>query len=176
MIFKNILDMITYSLQHEFDKSFTTIAKEAQMNVETIIQINSGKKYYREYLAYPLREKDVYVNVAQITGELKSNDSISEIARRNNASFAFVKQLSKKFEHIERLPDSRKSFSLGELREIKRLLAASNLSLREISRRYGACLNVIMGINNGSIKRFKEDGEHYPLRRRMKAPVSTNRR
>jgi hypothetical protein len=56
-------------------------------------------------------------------------------------------------------------FTYEQVTEIINLLQTTNLSLRAIAKQYNVNHNSIMGINNGSAKRYLRDGISYPIRK-----------
>ena len=188
---KETVKQLIYSLQYEFDKSILQISKEYEVEKSVVHDINNGKLHRIDGKKYPLRQGRVFSNidiyVPEVIKLLKDNSlQQKEIARKFNVSTSWVSSINKG--RIYRQPNEeypirqnyqcsnggRKSFSPNEIREIEDLLENHlDVSIRKISLMYETSVNTIQNINSGSIIKFRQNHNKYPLRKTT--PVSTIR-
>lgn len=172
---------LVYSLKYELNKTLNDISKEYNIDISHLKDIDQGKSYFKDWLIYPIRS-DKIVNslskdVPQMIKLLQTTDlSQKEIARKFNIGVSAIsninlgklyKQDNIKYPIRENCQSNkRKSFSPDEINEIEYLLRSSTLSMRSIAKRYETVVNIIMGINNGFIKKYHKDNLVYPIRKR----------
>ena len=90
---------LIYSISHELDKSLTDIAKEYELSISYVKEINLGTSRWRNYLKYPLRAsysyRVGYKNFEKIVFDLQNSTlSQKEIAQKHNVSVNVVSQIN----------------------------------------------------------------------------------
>lgn len=170
---------IKYSLKYELDKTLTQIAEEYQIDCSNLNDINQGKIHKYENETYPLRKgkiTPVSIYVDEIINLLiNSNLSQKDIARKFNVSAASISNINqgksfKKDDIIYPLRNNyqgknkRECFSPDQLILIEDELKNNTKSMRQIAKEFECSVNVIIQINNGSIKKYRKNNIKYPLR------------
>lgn len=180
----SISDIIVKQIQMDLINtrmSYSKISNKYEVSKRTILRINSGEQRRDDCLDYPLR-KESNINgkltkqqVIEIIDKLKHTYLFSgEIGELYNVDCHTINNINKGILHKiegENYP-IRKWKSCGEkspvtyeqVSEIYDLLKDSNLSFREIAKRYNLKLNFIMGLNRGTFKKYKRDNVLYPIR------------
>lgn len=154
-------------------KTFTNIAKKFGCSQEVISAINSGNRYRKDSLIYPLRNTDnrySYSKLKQIRYSLKyeldlslkdiSNKykvDCSQVSKINQGKIYFVKN--------EKYPLRNKRFTDLDDETVDKIIEDiinSDLCLSDIAAKYNISRTRISGINQGA--HYIKDGLNYPLR------------
>lgn len=177
-----LIKQIHYSLQYESDKSMPRIAKEYHVDLSQINLINQGRLHALPGKSYPLRSgcpfslnKDKVDDI--ITALQNSEEQMKDIARHYNVSQTFISGINKG--NLYRRDDisypirqtyqgfgnKRVCFSPDELIEIKKDLRSTSKSIRAIAKEHETSYQTIMNINNGTILKYHNNKDRYPLRK-----------
>lgn len=174
------IDALTFDLKNTCI-SFVKLAEKYgfKSNV-SICEFNSGITYVRD-IEYPIRkhpiigkltEKDVddIINILKYTYR-----SYENIALQFNVECRTISRINKGIFHRRNYIEypireskpvkSNTKFTYEQVTDIMCLIANTNLSLREIGRRFGGTYEDIVNIKNGTIKIYRRNGIIYPLRK-----------
>ena len=154
-------------------KSFSNIARKYGCSYEVISAINSGKRYRRDSLSYPLRNTNAqydYDTLKQVRYSLKyeCDLTLKDIATKYNIDCSQVSKINQgKIYYVygEEYPLRKKRKTDMDnclvdmvIEDIKH----SNLSLSEIAVKYNISRVRVTNINQGVY--YHRDSIHYPLR------------
>lgn len=173
----------------ESDLTFIDIGKKYNINKGIISKINCGKVYRLDLFNYPLRPlyqgKKVLTPQQEIEVKNLIKNSIltfNEIAEQ----YHILPEMVAKINCGERYKDekeqyplrtshiSKKHLSPETLSWIQDKLKEGKMSLNAIARELSISVCTIQGINNGTIKCYRNLDIEYPIRRfNPKKPVST---
>lgn len=161
--------------------SYSKISDKYKVSKKTVLRINSGKQRKDNSLDYPLR-KEPNINgklteqqIIEIIDKLKYTYLFSgEIGELYNVDCHTINNINKGILHRvdgENYPirewkssGEKSPVTYEQVSEIYDLLKNSNLSFREIAKRYDLKLNFIMGLNRGTFKKYKRSNISYPVR------------
>lgn len=161
--------------------SYSEISDKYEVSKKTVLRINSGKQRRDDSLGYPLR-KEPNINgklteqqVIEIIDKLRHTYLFSgEIGEIYNVDCHTINNINKGILHRiegETYPirkwkscGTKSSVTYEQISEIYNLLKNTNLSFREIARKYNLELNFIMGLNRGTFKKYRRDNITYPIR------------
>lgn len=162
--------------------SLNTIADKYNISKRTIIRINSGISYQDIEETYPIRKnpnitgKLTEKNVNEIIELLRfTYRSYEDISKQYNVEYHAISKICQGISHKKNNIDypirnyknsGIEIFTYEQVTEIIYLLQNTSLSHRKIAKRYNVAKNVIIGINNGTTKRYKRKEYIYPLRKR----------
>lgn len=161
--------------------SFSTLGEKYKVSKRTIVRINNGTFWAKIDREYPIRK------TSNPNGEL-SSEQINEIIDILQHSYRFSTDIGNQFgvsgstirkinfgeiHHqigidypIRKYKNSGKPlFTYEQILEITKLLTTTNLSLREIARKYNVNHSSIININSGKSKRYRLPNYTYPLRK-----------
>lgn len=169
-------------LLKETTLSLSEIAKRFNTSRRTIMRINQGLHYEKIGEVYPLRKEPLPngkltdSQVQEIIEILKfSYRQYEDIGKQYGISISDVKQINSGDVHrqenesypIRKYKNSGKpNCTYEQVTEIIELLKSTNLSCRQLAKKYKIELQTVYFINNGTAKRYRRDGENYPLRKR----------
>lgn len=169
-------------LLKETNLSLNEIAKKVGVCKSTVNQINQGKSFVDKNLDYPIRKEknisklsdpDILQQIYILLKEGKI--STQKIAEKFGAQRLAIENINNGKTHynanwdypIRKTPAWKHKLTSKEVDEIIYLLKNTNLSFREISRRYNLDThNTICYINNGKCKTYKRNDIEYPIRKR----------
>ena len=159
--------------------SLNQLADKYKCSKKTILRINNGTSYRQDSETYPIRK------VPLQNGDLSEEDAIEiinilktsfrnyeDICSDYGVGINAIKEINSGKSHrqdnedypIRKFKNSgNPRFSKKDVIEISDLIANTNLSLREIARRYNCQKTLIVNIKNGS-NRYRIEGYKYPLR------------
>lgn len=159
-------------------KSYSQIAYEYKTNKKTVMNINNGIRYVQEGYTYPLRknkningkltEDDVDAIIYELEHSYESNTSIGA---KFNVSEHTIREINTGKAHkrsnitypIRSINAVRSKVNYNQLMEIIALLKNSDLSMREIAKRYNINHHIVLNINRGSNIYHRKDIT-YPIR------------
>lgn len=176
---EELIKQLYYSLKYELDKSLQEIAKEYNIDYSQLSEINNGKLHARPWATYPLRKsKEIKIQeiLSNIINDLE-NSSLSqkEIAKKYNVCQNTVSNINLGFAWR----DEKRSYPIRNnkngkynhtcispdlLNSIYEDLKNTSLSMKKIADKYEIPAATIKGINNGSIKKYRNDYYKYPIR------------
>lgn len=173
---------LVYSLKYELDKTMGDIAKEYDIDISNLNNINQGRIRWRSWLQYPLRQGKIYNPgcryILEIIDLLKnSNKTQTEIAKQFNISKNTVSQINLGKSYAQEGVDypirkdyhacgTRKhTLTPNEVREIEQLLQTTDISCTKIAEKYEISASIIRNINNGNVKKYYNPKLTYPLRK-----------
>lgn len=179
---KDLFNRLVYSLKYETNKSMREIAKEYKMDLSQVSEINQGNSHKKEWLTYPLRTGKVYSKLYQYADEiidLLQNTSMpqKDIAKKFNCTPSAISSINKGRcfqkgnlsyplrDNYQEGVNKRKSFSPSEIEDIESYLENSNISMRKIAAIYDTSIATIQNLNNGAIKKYRNENKKYPLRK-----------
>ena len=174
------IKQLTYSLKYELDKSLQQIAKEYEIDLSYLNDINQGRAWYRDYINYPIRlgkMKKAEIIHPQIKNLLKNSTlSQKEIAQKFNVSQMTVSEINqgkrgydKNIEYPIRKNyhknNKQTTLSPDIIDEICNTILNTNISLKEISKTYEVSYATILNINSGKTIKYRNEKKYkYPLR------------
>jgi group I intron endonuclease len=181
---------LVYSIKYESDKSLKDIAKEYDLDLSYVIEINTGVSRWRSYLNYPLRDSfchrsgyKVYDDVVYdlLNTQLQQKD----IARKHNVSCSVVSQIntgetykqnnmSYPIRQNKQSTQKKRTLSPNEVKKVFDELIQTKKSCSQIAEELCCHPSTVRGINNGEIIKYRNEEFTYPLRK-FKTPVSTIR-
>lgn len=169
---------LVYALKYELDKTMEDIAQEYQIDKSQLSEFNNGKTHFMDWVTYPIRiSKEVKVDsvVNDIIYDL-INTSITqkEIAKKYNVSAMTVSNINTGTRHKQDELDYplRKGGKNGGftclspdiVQAIREELKNTKLSMNKIGEKYEVPSRTVAGINNGSIKKYRDENIKYPIR------------
>ena len=163
-------------LLQETDIPQTEIAKQYNINIGIVNQINSGKKYrLLEENQYPIREKKILPlsteTVEVIIALLQQGYGNAEIAKMFNGevkpgTISAInigdKHKSPKYSYPIRKKTNEKIKKQEQAEKIKYLLEEGKLNNKQISEIIGCDPSIVSRINYG--KTYKDENRKYPIR------------
>lgn len=176
----DLIKQLTYALKYELDKSLKAIAGEYHIDASQLSEINTGKIYYREYVTYPIRaskEQKIQEILPDIIVDLcHSQLTQKEIAKKYNISQMTVSninlgthwhnnQLSYPL-RVNTQNSKTSTISRDLLLVIINDIKTTTLSMAAIGRKYDVNARTIVGINSGSIKKYRLENIQYPIRQK----------
>lgn len=155
------------------NKTFANIAKKYGCSEEVISSINTGKRYKKDHLLYPLRNTDTRYSldlVKQVRYSLKYelDLTLSDIAARYNMDRSQVSAINQGHAYYISsakypLRDKRKrDLSEAQLLLIVDDIQNSEMSMSEIAAKYNVSRAAVSGINYGI--NYHNEALEYPLR------------
>lgn len=159
------------------------IASKYNISAEAISEINLGKRYYNEFLTYPLREppkpKGPGSGINNPSAKFTSNQSLKEIykdledsilsleeiAKKYNVSYTTISKINRGITYFQKnysYPIRKKKKNLTDYESIIQLLLTTNLSFTEIGKKFNLSCSTIGRINNGKIHYLNT--LKYPIR------------
>lgn len=179
---KDLLKRLFYSLKYEQDKTMAQIAREYEIDMSQLSEINQGRAHRVDWQTYPIRKGKVYNPLYRCAEEirnlLKSTDiPQKDIARKFNVSVSSVSAINKgRYYRDNKLSyplrynyqcynGGRTALSPNEVCEIEDKLKNTNISMRSIAAEYEIALTTVMNLNIGSIKKYRKESLNYPLRK-----------
>ena len=172
---------LIYSISHELDKSLTDIAKEYELSISYVKEINLGTSRWRSYLKYPLRAsysyRVGYKNFEKIVFDLQNSIlSQKEIAQKHNVSVSVVSQINigkaYRKENINypirknyQSTKQKRTLSPNEVKKIIYELQHTTKSCAKIAEENNCDPATVRGINAGKIIKYYNDQYKYPLRK-----------
>lgn len=132
-------------------------------------------------------KKDIYIIKNDINGKLSSKDadeiihllkttylSFEEIGKRYNVEASAISRINKGIFHKRdaeeypirngKITSTPPSLTYDQVTEVVQLLQTTDLSLREIARRFDVEYRTILEIKNGTRKIYRRKDLTYPLR------------
>lgn len=169
---------LAYALKYELEKSLEDIAKEYQVDYSQLSKFNNGYTHRVEWLTYPIRtSKEIKVeNIAEdvIYDLLNTSISQKEIAKKYNISAMTVSNINTGIRHkkSELNYPLRKGKNTGGftclspdmVAAIRKELLNTKISMNQIGQKYDIPSRTVAGINNGSIKKYRDENIKYPIR------------
>lgn len=179
---KELFKRLVYSLKYETEKSMQQIAKEYNVDMSQLSEINQGNIHRVEWLNYPIRKGKVFCPIYNYADEIidlliNTNMQQKDIAKKYNVAPSAITNINLgrtyKREGVsypirinyQEGGAKRKSFSPEEITEIEVLLRDSDYSMRKIAAMYGTALTTITNLNNGVMLKYKNDTIEYPIRK-----------
>lgn len=171
---------LAYSLKYEQEKSLQEIAQEFNIDYSQLVEFNNGRTHYKDWLSYPLRVskelrvKNIVPNI--IHDLLNTTVSQKDIARKYNVSAMTVSYINTGKRHkqeelsyplrknTKKNPVGFTCLSPDLVKTIREELALTTLSLNKIGQKYEVPAPTVAGINNGSIKKYRDETIKYPIR------------
>lgn len=169
------LDRLTFDLKYS-NYSYAELAIEYGISENHIKAINYGNAWKRGYIEYPIRKtafsgkRDDEV-VAKIQRDLISTRvDFEDLASRYGCSTSTIRRINigeahKNTNYSYPLRKPKKTLGQKELNEIHELLLNTEVSINQISERYGVSSSTIKRINNGDTKKYIDSRYVYPLRK-----------
>lgn len=175
----DMVEALTEDLRNT-DLSMVALAEKYGFNSNvSVCDFNEGKTYKRD-IEYPIR-KDAH------NGKLSSKDadeiihllkttylSFEEIGKRYNVEARAISRINKGIFHKRdaeeypirngKITSTPPSLTYDQVTEVIQLLQTTNLSLREIARRFDVEYRTILEIKNGTRKIYRRKDLTYPLR------------
>lgn len=162
--------------------SLNQISKKTGVDKSTVNEINQGRSFIEQNRVYPIRkEKNISklsdpVILQQIFILLKDGKiSTQKIAEKFDVKRFAIEDINNGKSHynpnwnypIRKKPATYHKVTDCEVDEIIKLLKESNLSFREIARKYNLKThNAICYINNGKSISYRRNNIDYPIRKR----------
>lgn len=162
-------------------KSLDNIASEYKVSKKQILRINQGICRSKLNESYPIRktpnsskklsQEDVNLIIELLKYSYRFN---GEIARQFNVEVHVINAINKGLRYKqpgETYPIRNwkscgaKSFTYEQVTEIIELLKNTNLSFRQIAKKYNVTHNQISAICYGTNKKYRRKDEHYPIRK-----------
>lgn len=171
------LNQIVFTLS-DTQLSYNEIAQQFNTNKKTIMGINNGVRYNNPELSYPIRKtpningKLTEEDIDNIIEELKySYDTNTNIGLHYGVNEHTIRDINAGRSHynphiqypIRSINAAHSKVSYDELLEIANLLQNTEISQREIARKYNIDRCVVKNINEGSNIYFRREFS-YPLR------------
>ena len=174
-------------LINEKTKFIYQIAAEYNISPEAISDINNGRRYFNEFLNYPLRseqyipkvEKGIKNHLAKfktqeeinkIYDELKnSNLTLRELANKYNICYTTISKINRgleyqkeNFDYPIRKEKRNLKLSYDDIDKIYEILINTKESLKSISKKYNVSQDTIIRLNKGET--YKKENYIYPIR------------
>lgn len=168
---EEILLLIINDLK-EGELTFQKIAKKYKVGIAVIQGINSGEYYHDEKIKYPIREYFLSEEkLKRLIYSLKYelDKSIIDIAKDFDLHASTVSEINNgKEKRVDWVSyPIRKGKVTNPLyknhQEIKDILLNTNLTYKEIARKFNVAVGAIESINNG--KSWKDEKYNYPIRK-----------
>lgn len=172
---------LVYSLRYELDKSIAQIAQEYQIDYSQLLEINQGKIHRMEWIKdYPIR-KSKEVRVIEVVDNiiddlLNSTLKQKEIAAKYNVSAMTVSYINTGKKHRrenlnyplrgQQVKGGFTCLSPDLVQTIRKELAETNRSMNLIGEEYEVPPRTVAGINDGSIKKYRDNNLEYPIRKK----------
>lgn len=160
--------------------SLSSIARQFGVSKKTVLRINNGKQRTISGADYPLRKE------ANINGKL-TEEQVDEIINLLKTTYLFSGEIAKQYgviEHVvSRINDGTshhrdnieypirkwkscgvRNFTYEQVTEIIYRLKNDPISIHKMAKEYGVNPNTIYCINSGTSKKYRRDGETYPIR------------
>lgn len=174
------LQGLIYDLEYS-DLSYRQLAQKYNSNPSTINDINAGRSYKQDNIIYPIRKSPndrgkISKNQAlEIIDILKFTYlSYEEIAQKYNVEARAISRINKGMYHkmsdeIYPIRDfantnNKPKLSYEDVTQIIDLLINTNISIRQIAKKYKVESNTIIGIKSGNTKMYRRRNLEYPLR------------
>ena len=160
------------------------IASKYNISSEAISEINVGKRYYNEFLQYPLRQPPkpkgpghgINNHSAKFTSNQSLNEvymdlennilSLEEIAKKYKVSYTTISKINRGITYTQKdysYPIRKnKKKTLTDYDSIIQLLLTTKLSFTDIGKKFNLSVSTIGRINNGKIHHM--DNLNYPIR------------
>lgn len=175
---KDICKQLVYALRYELDKSLIEIAKEYNIDYSQLSKFNNGQTHYMAWVQYPIRiSKEIKVEevVEKIIDDLLNSQlSQKEIAKRYNVSAMTVSNINtgKRHEREDLIYPLRNwnnngiftCLSPDLVQVIRNDLKFTKISMNKIGEKYEVPSRTVAGINNGAIKKYRDENIKYPIR------------
>lgn len=169
---QEILNLIIKDLR-EGELPFDKLAKKYQVSFAVIQGINSGEYYHDEKLNYPIREYFLSnEKLKRLIYSLKYelDKSIQDIANEFDLCPSTVSEIN--YGKEKRVDWVQYPLRVGKVtnplyekhEEIKKLLATTQLTFKEIAKKYNVAVGSIQAINEGTS--WKDDNIDYPIRKK----------
>lgn len=178
------IKQIIYALKYEYDKSMSAIAKEYNIDLSTLCDINNGTLHFIKNETYPLRKGRVFSKIKDISCNIiedliKTDLQQKEIAKKYNVSVGIVSQINKGLIYrqnniqypIRNNYQSKnggrhnKCLTPNDIKEIEHLLRDTSIGMRKIANMFEVCYQTIAQINIGSIIKYRQEATNYPIRK-----------
>lgn len=168
---QEILNLIIEDLK-EGELPFDKIAKKYKVGFSVIQGINSGEYYHDKKLQYPIREYFLSnEKFKRLIYSLKYelDKSIQDIAYEFDLSSSTVSEINygkeRKVDWVEYpIRVGKVTNPLYEKhKEVKNLLSATQLTFKEIAKKYNVAIGTIQAINEGAS--WKDSNIDYPIRK-----------
>lgn len=164
-------------LLKDTDIPIQDIAKRFHCDPRTISNINHGVRYHDDAREYPIRTCDFIDRAQEVVNDLQTTSlSMVKIGQRWNMDQHEVSSLNAGKYHrfpgvtypIRPVEQATRKYarllSEQDLMCIYDLLENTNLSQREIGKRFGVHRSIITNINNGTVKTYFDPSRSYPVR------------
>ena len=152
-------------------KSFKQIAAEHSVAPTVISTINTGTYYRMDHLQYPLREtsiNDKTLNKIFYSLKYERDKSIADIAKEYDIDYSVMIEINNGVSHHvgwQKYPvrtGRKNGITLEDANEIVDLLINSEMSQKDIARKYNMSVASVSSINKG--RSFYNQNYDYPLR------------
>lgn len=170
---------IKYDLENT-KLSLKQIAYKYHTSKRHILGINDGSRRFHQDWCYPLRRepnssyKLSHEQVQQIIHLLGNTLLLNgEIARQFNVEVHLISDINQGLAYRQKniiypirswKSSGKVMFSLEEVKQIIHMLRDTSISMNKLAKQYNVNLNVIIGINDGSAKKYRLKNEKYPIR------------
>lgn len=168
------VDEIVELLQTSDEPQFI-IAAEYDISVALLSNINTGLKYKKDYIKYPIRKRykdfDEYSDLIKDIVETKI--PLTQLAEKYDFSYSTVKKINEGRMHKQEhwsyplRVSANKQITEQEYQKIVSLLETTDIPIYKIGEMLGRSKQAISAINNGNT--HYNSSKTYPLRK----PVST---
>lgn len=168
---QELLNLIIEDIK-EGELTFDKIAKKYKITTAVVQGINSGTYYYNENISYPIREyflsKEKFKRLVYSL-KYEKDKSITDIAKEFNLYQSTVSEINtgkeRKVDWLKYpLREGKITNPLYDKhKEIKQLLATTELTYQEIARKFNVAIGSIQAINNGTS--FNDNNISYPIRK-----------
>ena len=160
------------------DLSYTEICQNYGISKQSLIGINSGKRFFQDYLDYPIRRVAFSGNGANKDEVQKIKDDLIskkykkiELAKKYNCSCNTINRINKGISYFDKnlvypLCHFNNELEESELREIEHLLIDTNISINKIAEQFSISTATIKRINKGETKKYFNSLLKYPLRKK----------
>lgn len=177
---KEKVDQLTYSLKYELEKTFKQLAKEYDMDITCIHDINQGRAWKRDYLTYPIRLgkmkraeeihpqiRDLLLNTKIPQKEIAKQFNISQqtVSEINMGKKGYVQNLEYPLRKNNGIEQKMTCISPGFADEICSDILNTSLSFQQISKKYEVPYSLVLNLNSGKAKKYRNEQKYkYPLR------------
>ena len=181
------INEVYYRLQNDLTTFIYQIAAEYDISPEAISEINNGKRYYNEFLIYPLRnihwmpphKEGIDCNISAFKTEEQlsrvfydikySQLSLQKLAKQYNVSYTTISKINRGLTYHQENMDYpiRKStrnliLSYENIQKVYKVLLETDLSIKEIAKQFNVSEDTIRRLNKGTNYSMKDF--QYPLR------------